>query len=69
MQVCWLELFGAVGKLAVAAGESWRLDHPELMDAYSACLESFNEPNHNQQAPEPGHRNDADATPAQSRKL
>ena len=33
------ELLHAVGKLAMEEGEAWRLDHPELMDAYQACVE------------------------------
>lgn len=35
-----IQLLLQVGKLAWCAGEDWRLDHPELMDAYeSVCLE------------------------------
>lgn len=34
------ELLHAIGKLAYLEGEAWRLDHPELMDAYQACLEA-----------------------------
>ena len=34
------ELLHAVGKLAVEEGEVWRLEHPELMDAYQACLDA-----------------------------
>ena len=34
------ELLHAVGKLALEEGETWRLEHPELMDAYQACVES-----------------------------
>ncbi len=33
------ELLHAVGKLAVALGEEWRLRNPELMDAYDACCQ------------------------------
>ena len=31
-----INLLHAVGKLAMDEGESWRLDHPELMDAFGA---------------------------------
>ena len=37
-----LELLHAVGKLALEEGESWRLDHIELMDSYSACQDMMN---------------------------
>ena len=37
------ELLHAVGKLAMEEGEAWRLDHPELMDAYQACVEFEND--------------------------
>lgn len=33
------KLIHAVGKLAVEEGEAWRLDHPELMDAYEVARE------------------------------
>ena len=35
------ELLHAVGKLAIEGGEEWRLQHPELMDAYSALQEEY----------------------------
>lgn len=38
-------LLHAVGKLALYEGESWRLDHPELMDAYNALQELRRETN------------------------
>ncbi len=34
------DLLFEVGKLAQAEGEQWRLDHAELMDAYSAIIEN-----------------------------
>ena len=34
-----LMLIQAVGKLALEMGGAWRLEHAELMDAYSACLD------------------------------
>jgi hypothetical protein len=37
------ELIKVVGKLALESGENWRLDHPELMDAYEACLKEMKE--------------------------
>ena len=36
-------LLHAVGKVAVREGEAWRLDHPELMDAYQALQELYKE--------------------------
>lgn len=33
-------LVHAVGKLALIEGESWRLAHPEIMDAYQAIIEN-----------------------------
>lgn len=33
-----MELIQTVGKLALEEGEKWRVGHPELMDAYQACL-------------------------------
>lgn len=34
-------LLRAVGKAAMMKGETWRLEHPELMDAYDALLKSI----------------------------
>jgi hypothetical protein len=34
-----MDLIQAIGKLAFEEGKEWRLDHPELMDAYNACQE------------------------------
>jgi hypothetical protein len=36
-----MELLAVVGKLAVEEGEQWRLEHPELMDAYQAWCEEL----------------------------
>ena len=33
------KLLHAVARLALVEGESWRVAHPELMDAYEAVLE------------------------------
>ena len=35
-----LNLLHAVGELLLEEGEQWRLEHPELMDAYNACWKS-----------------------------
>lgn len=37
------ELIHAVGKLAKSMGEEWRLNNPELMDAYQVASESGDE--------------------------
>lgn len=37
------DLLRVVGKLAQVEGETWRLAHPELMDAYQAAMELGNE--------------------------
>ena len=37
------DLLHTIGKLAEQEGEAWRLAHPELMDAYTAAMESGDE--------------------------
>lgn len=41
MTIAIMSLLRAVGKLALHEGEDWRLDHPELMDAYAAASEEL----------------------------
>ena len=35
------ELLHQIGKLMLAGGEEWRLQHAELMDAYQAVLDEY----------------------------
>lgn len=36
-----MELLHQIYKLASKEGEAWRLEHPELMDAYAAVTEEI----------------------------